>query len=469
MGKTYVAVDIGASSGRLMTSRLIAGRLSLDEVHRFKNGFYEEDGNKYWDVDQLIQEILVGLEKLKQSGVRECQVGIDTWGVDYCLVDGKGQRLAQPRCYRDSRTDEAVAAFAEVMPIERLYQKTGIQLQSFNTLFQLFVEDKGLLKEAKYLLLMPDYLGFVFTGKAVFEATNASTTQLMNAKTQQLDEELLALVGLSASQFPPVVDAGTVLGRLRREDFSTFDLPEATFITVASHDTASAVVGTPGNADNWAFISSGTWSLLGVERSQGIINQGAQAANYANEWGAFKTIRFLKNIMGLWLIQEVARLEDYRYSFAELAEMAAMTEFEVPLMDVNAPCFLNPTNMIQAIQGYCREQLSVPETTAQLALTIYHNLAACYGREVDQLGALLGSPIDRLQIVGGGANAGFLNQLTADVTGIEVEAGPTEATAIGNIVMQLLTTGEVSTLKAARELIRQSFELTVYYPNKREE
>ncbi|MBP1040254.1 rhamnulokinase [Vagococcus sp. BWB3-3] len=468
MGTTYIAIDIGASSGRLMKSQLLDGRLSLEEIHRFKNGYDEKNGHKYWDIDRLIQEILQGLAKLKQSGVTTCHIGIDTWGVDYCLLDAEGTLLRQPFCYRDQRTSQAVAAWSKKLSLEALYDKTGIQIQPFNTLFQLLVEDKELLKETDQILLIPDYLGYVLTGKGVMEKTNASTTQLVNSATGQLDETLLSLVGVSSQQLPRMVEAGTELGDLRRADFPEYDLPEAKVITVASHDTASAVAGTPGSGEDWAFISSGTWSLLGAELKAPLISPSGLAANYSNEGGVFQSTRFLKNIMGLWLIQEVARMAETPYSFAELAELAERENFEVPLIDVNDASFLNPPNMGLAIQDYCRQRgLTVPESTGQLALTIYHNLAACYGRELTTLAELTGKTFQNLQIVGGGANARLLNQLTANATGLTVEAGPTEATAIGNILMQMLTTGEIDSLEQGRELIRQSFKLTNYYPERK--
>lgn len=463
----YIAVDIGASSGRLMHSQLKNGRLSLVEVHRFKNGYYEKANHKYWDINQLLKELLTGLEKLKKTGITACYLGIDTWGVDYCLLDETGELLGDPMCYRDSRTDQAIEKVSKIIPIEKIYEKTGIQIQPFNTLFQLAVEKPELLKAANKILLIPDYLGYLLTGKMALERTNASTTQLVNSQTGHLDSELLAVVGLNQQQFPEIVDAGNMLGELRKADFPTFDLPEVKVINVASHDTASAVVGTPGNGANWAFISSGTWSLLGRELETALITPEAFEANYTNESGAFQRTRFLKNIMGLWIIQEIARLTDKPYSFAELAKMATAETFPVPLIDINDSRFLKPDNMILVIQEYCREnQLVIPETTAQLVLTVYHNLARCYAREIAELSTLT-KPISKIQIVGGGSNANLLNQLTADFSQIEVEAGPTEATAIGNIIMQMLATGDLNSLAEARTLTRKSFELKTYYPKER--
>ncbi|MCB5954333.1 rhamnulokinase [Enterococcus sp. CWB-B31] len=465
---TYIAVDIGASSGRLMKSKCKAdGSITLEEIHRFKNGFRKVDGHDRWDIKRLIKEILIGLEKLKKSGVASCYVGIDTWAVDYCLVDETGRLLEEPISYRDVRTENAIKFFSEAYSLEKLYDKTGIQIQPFNTLFQLFVEDKEKLSQAAKLLLIPDYLGFVFTGKAVTEKTNASTMQLLNLATQDWDQELLALAGITKEQLSLLADPGTFLGELIKDQFLEYDLPNASFITVATHDTASAVIGTPGCGKEWAYLSSGTWSLLGIETKVATITRNAFYENYTNEWGAHNTIRFLKNIMGMWLIQEVARIQNYQYSYAELAVMAAKEEPFQQFINVNDERFLNPENMILTIQDYCRETSQrVPKTTGQIARCIYDSLALCYAVELEKMKVLTdtGRPIDKLQIVGGGSKNKFLNQLTANAASITVEAGPDEATAIGNILLQMIAAGTFKDLEEAREAIRQSFEISVHEP-----
>lgn len=353
------------------------------------------------------------------------------------------------------------------MSLETLYEKTGIQIQSFNTIFQLLVEDRTLLSKADQLLLIPDYLGFVFTNRAVTEKTNASTMQLLNPGSETWDEELLRLVGINQEQLPPLVDAGTVLGPLLLEKFPEFDLPEATFVSVASHDTASAILGTPGQGEDWGYISSGTWSLLGVETKVANVTQEAFYENYTNEWGADNTVRFLKNIMGMWLIQEVARMQQYQYSYPELAELAAKEPPFQQFIDVNDACFLNPENMITAIQDYCRRTKQiVPETPGAIARCIYDNLALCYGSELEKLEKLTGTTnkIEKLHIVGGGSNNQFLNQLTADIAQIEISAGPGEATALGNILMQMVATKVFDSIEAGRTCIRESFQFTHHLP-----
>ncbi|MGM0124643.1 rhamnulokinase [Enterococcus sp. AZ194] len=468
MTETYIAVDIGASSGRLMKSeRQENGQITLEEIHRFKNGFRMKDGHNRWAIHQLTNEILLGLEKVKKSGATKCYVGIDTWAVDYCLLDKEGELLEEPISYRDARTEQAITQFSQQFSMEKLYEKTGIQIQPFNTIFQLFVENKEKLAAAEKLLLIPDYLGYVFTGNAVTEKTNASTMQLLNPDAQNWDDELLSLVGLNQKQLAPLTDSGTVLGELQREKFPTFDLPCATFITVATHDTASAVIGTPGEGQDWAYISSGTWSLLGVETTVFNVSREAFLENYTNEWGAHNTIRFLKNIMGMWLIQEVARMQEYRYSYAELADMAAATPAFQQFINVFDDSFLNPENMIEAIQQYCEKtQQKVPKTAGELARCIYDNLALCYAVELEKMEELTGTgrKIDKLHIVGGGSNNRFLNQLTANATGVTIEAGPGEATAIGNILVQMITTGIFTDLKEARKVIQHSFGVSIHQP-----
>lgn len=465
--QTYIAIDIGASSGRLMKSQLIDGKLKLEELHRFQNKFQFVDGHERWQMAHLIHELAVGLQKAKQQGIAECFVGIDTWGVDYCLLDASGQRLADPIAYRDARTADAVAQFETQLPLEKLYALTGIQIQPFNTLFQLLKEDKTQLKKAQQLLLMPDYLGYVFTGNAVMEKTNASTTQLFDAQTQTLAPELLALLGIEETLFPPLVEAGTVLGTLQKSAFSAYDLPDATFITVASHDTASAVVGVPALTEDWAFLSSGTWSLLGVEMHRTKTTADAFMQNYTNEWGAYQTIRFLKNIMGMWLIQEVARMQQYQFSYAALTTLAEAVPFGQYWIDVNDSRFLHPKQMIEEIQQYCQlTNQPMPKTPAQLARCVYDSLAACYAQAFDQLKAMVApeKTLRWLHIVGGGANNQLLNQLTANLIQCPVIAGPFEATAIGNVVTQMLTVGELPSLINAREIIAASFEITTYQP-----
>lgn len=464
---TYIAVDIGASSGRLMISRLNNTTIELNEIHRFKNKFTKSGDYLTWDSEYLLEEILKGLVKVKEKGILNCTLGIDTWAVDYALLDEKGNKIQEIISYRDNRTEHAIDQVAEKISLEEIYKKTGIQFQSFNTLFQLFVESKQILKQTDSILLVPDYLNYRLTSKKVLEKTNASTTQLLNVDTGDLDEDLLEILGLKREQFPEIVEPGTIIGQLDKELFPDYDLPSVEVIVVASHDTASAVLGTPGYSDDWAYLSSGTWSLLGVETEKGIINEEALTQNYTNELGAYDTVRFLKNIIGMWLIQEVVREYENKYTPRELVELASEVDPFLYYIDVNDGRFLNPHSMIKEIQGYCKENsANVPETPGEIARTIYDSLSLCYKEELKSLSRLIQNDIKELIIVGGGGNISLLNQMIADITGLQVRIGPAEATALGNILVQMIAKKEVSDISEGRELLRNSYPSKIYSPNK---
>lgn len=462
----HIAVDIGASSGRLVLGTLVNGILTLEEIHRFSNGFSERNGSSFWNVDYLLEQILAGLQQAKARGVKRCTLGIDTWAVDYVLLDTEGNRLQEVYAYRDRRTDGMMEEVGEIISPDAIYAKTGIQQLTFNTLYQLYAHDPEELAKTDQILLVPDYLYYRLCGRKINEVTNASTTQLLNLADRDFDAELLSLLRLRREQFAGLAEPGEALGCISDSLMQQYDLPDCQLICVATHDTASAVLGVPApSGRSSAYISSGTWSLLGVERDQPINNSNARKANYTNEWGAYGTYRFLKNIMGLWLIQEVRRLDGRRYSFAELAEQAASAEGFRSLIPCNDPRFLNPTNMIEEIRLACAESgQPVPESAGELARCIFDSLALSYYSYLKELEALTGTAIEVLQIVGGGANNGLLCQLTADVTGKEVLAGPTEATALGNLAVQLIHIGHVADIQEARALIGRSFEINSYLP-----
>ena len=463
----YVAVDIGASSGRLILGTVAEGKLKLEEVHRFKNGFTGENGHDCWQIDHLVDEILTGLEKIKARGINRVNLGIDTWAVDYVLVDEDGNKLHDPIAYRDSRTDSAITSLTSTLPKEYIYEKTGIQFQNFNTLYQLYTEDKAVLDKTDKIMMIPDYLGYILTGNAVTEVTNASTTQMLNLRQGLFDKDLMSEVNVEADQFPHLVEAGTLLGAVRRKWRKRYDIPETDVITTATHDTASAVVGTPGFGDNWAFLSSGTWSLLGAELNTPENGLAAFRENYTNEWGAYGTYRFLKNIMGLWIIQRVKEELNNQYSFAELAALAEKEESFKTFIDVNDLRFQNPENMIQELQNYAKETSQfVPKTPGEIARAIYDNLSLYYADSVHKLSTIIGHPITTLNIVGGGSNVALMNQLTANLGGVTVVAGPSEATAIGNIIVQMITAGEIKNVVAGRHLIADSFDLKTFEPQK---
>ncbi len=444
----YTAIDIGASSGRIMVGELNEGKLDIQEIHRFANGFSQRDGHCFWDIDHLLKQILQGLQKVKTLGYEHCTVGIDTWAVDYVLLDEKGDRLREAISYRDRRTDHTIDKLEHTLSKAAIYQKTGIQFQPFNTIYQLYEEDRELLIKTDKIMMIPDYLGYCLTGKAVTEITNASTTQLLNASTGNLDPELLEAVSVQEQQFAPLTEPGCELGKLRNEWFPDYDLPACKVMTVATHDTASAVIAAPGINDGWAYISSGTWSLIGVENKTPIITDLALENNYTNERGANNTIRFLKNIIGMWVIQEVRQQLQADYSFQQLAEEAKKTEPFQQFINLNDKRFLNPENMIKEIQHYCRQtRQKTPRTAGELACCIYSNLAIIYAIAIKELETITEKPIEQFHIIGGGARNDFLNQLTADMSGKAVYAGPIEATATGNLLMQMIAAKEVKDIK----------------------
>ncbi|MBU8675252.1 rhamnulokinase [Bacillus subtilis] len=461
----YTAIDIGASSGRIMVGELNEGKLDIQEIHRFANGFSQRDGHCFWDIDHLLKQILQGLQKVKTLGYEHCTVGIDTWAVDYVLLDEKGDRLREAISYRDRRTDHTIDKLEHTLSKAAIYQKTGIQFQPFNTIYQLYEEDRELLIKTDKIMMIPDYLGYCLTGKAVTEITNASTTQLLNASTGNLDPELLEAVSVQEQQFAPLTEPGCELGKLRNEWFPDYDLPACKVMTVATHDTASAVIAAPGINDGWAYISSGTWSLIGVENKTPIITDLALENNYTNERGANNTIRFLKNIIGMWVIQEVRQQLQADYSFQQLAEEAEKTEPFQQFINLNDKRFLNPENMIKEIQHYCRQtRQKTPRTAGELACCIYSNLAIIYAIAIKELETITEKPIEQFHIIGGGARNDFLNQLTADMSGKAVYAGPIEATATGNLLMQMIAAKEVKDIKEARQVVRNSFPIKVFTP-----
>lgn len=465
MQQTYVAVDIGASSGRLMLGQLKNGKLKLQEVHRFKNGFSKQAGHDCWSIDSIMKEIFIGLEKVKTLGYSKVTLGIDTWAVDYVLVGKDGKKLKDPISYRDARTKNALTELTSDLPKQYIYQKTGIQFLNFNTLYQLYEESKDALQETDKIMMIPDYIGYVLTGKAVTEVTNASTTQMLNLREGLFDQDLLKKVNVSTEQFPKLVESGTVLGNIKASWLKKYDLPETQVVTVATHDTASAVLGAPGQGEHWAYLSSGTWSLIGTELNVPENGELAFENNYTNEWGAYGTYRFLKNIMGLWMIQNVKNELDEELSFQELADLAAQEKPFQQFINVNDERFTNPINMINAIKDYCCEtDQKVPETPGELAMAIYSNLALYYANELQELNKILGYQIESLNIVGGGSNVTLLNQLTSTLAQIKVFAGPGEATAIGNLIVQMITNKEMKNIAEGRQIIKNSFKIKQFDP-----
>ncbi|MBP5738927.1 MAG: rhamnulokinase [Abditibacteriota bacterium] len=467
MSKYFLAVDIGASSGRHILSHMENGKLILEEVHRFDNGMEDRNGHKCWDSARLFADIKAGMKKCADMGKIPAYMGIDTWGVDYVLVDKDGKDVGDAVGYRDDRTTGIDKEVYKVIPEADLYARTGIAKQVFNTIYQLVAlkkEDPAQLDRAASLLMSPDYYGFKLTGKRESEYTNATTGQLVDPATKDWDYDLIEKLGLPKGIFNHLKKPGTVLGGLLPEVRAEVGF-DCQVVMVGSHDTASAVLAVPAKSDKFVYISSGTWSLLGVELKEPICNEQSRLANFTNEGGYDYRYRFLKNIMGLWMIQSVRAELGKKYSYAQLCDMAEEEKDFPSLVDAVDGRFFAPDSMIDEIKAYCAETgQPVPETVGQIATVVYKSLAACYDKTVKQLEAMTGTTYDAINIVGGGANADYLNKLTAAASGKTVYAGPTEATAIGNILCQMLACGDFRSVEEARSCVFDSFEVKTFKP-----
>lgn len=469
MGAYYLAVDIGASSGRHILGWMEDGRLCTEEVYRFENGISSRDGNKCWDTEALFQEIKEGMRRCRAGGRIPVSMGIDTWAVDYVLLDKSGRRLGNAVAYRDSRTEGMDAAVKRVISEEELYARTGIQKQSFNTIYQLeAVRQKApeLLEQAEYLLMIPDYFHYLLTGRLSCEYTNATTTQLVSPVTKEWDRELIERLGFPQKLFLPICRPGTVLGTLTEETKREVGF-DCRVVLPATHDTGSAVLAVPSGKEGALYISSGTWSLMGVERPQADCGPESRRLNFTNEGGYQYRFRYLKNIMGLWMIQSVKKEFGERgeaYSFGELCALAERQSI-ASAVDCNDPMFLAPDSMTGAVQAFCRRTgQQVPVTAGELAAVIYRSLAVCYARTAEEIERQTGNAYKRLYVVGGGSNAEYLNRLTARAAGREVWAGPAEATAVGNLLVQMLKDGVWNDLWEARRCVGKSFAVKRYEP-----
>lgn len=465
MGNYYLAVDIGASSGRHMLASMEDGKMKLEEVYRFPNGMDNKNGTLCWDVDRLFTEIKNGLKKCKELGKIPATMGIDTWGVDYVLLDEKNQILGDTVGYRDSRTNGMDEKVYEKISLSALYERTGIQKQIFNTIYQLMAVKEThpeYLEQAKAILMIPDYFHFLLTGVKKNEYTNATTGQLVNPTTNDWDYELIDMLGYNKEMFQPVSMPGTVVGEFTQDIQNEVGF-NCKVVLPSTHDTGSAVLAVPTNDDNAIYISSGTWSLMGIERKEADCSLRSMQANFTNEGGYDHRFRYLKNIMGLWMIQSVRHEVNDAYSFAEICAMAEEAKDFPSRVDANDECFLSPDNMTEEVKDYCRRTgQKVPETLGEIATVIYTSLAECYAKTAKELEEMTGRTYSRIHIVGGGSNAGYLNELTAKATKKEIHAGPGEATAIGNITAQMLKAEEFKTIEEARTIIHESFGVKVY-------
>lgn len=436
----------------------------LEEVHRFPNGMADQDGEKVWDVDELFAQIKAGMKKCGELGKIPVSVGIDTWGVDFVLLDREGRRLGNAVAYRDSRTKGMDQEVNRLISGEELYERTGIQKQPYNTIYQLMALKKknpSLLEQAKKLLMMPDYFHWRLCGRAAAEYTEATTGQLVSPETKDWDYELIDRLGYPREIFQRIVPPGTVLGGLLPEIQKEVGY-DCQVAVPASHDTGSAVIAVPGEGENVLYISSGTWSLMGTELLKADCSEESRRRNLTNEGGYDYRFRYLKNIMGLWMIQSVKKEIGEELSFGRICEMAAGCDIK-SIVDCNDDRFLAPDNMTGEVQSACRESgQQVPEGIAEVACVIYNSLAKCYAGTVEEISGITGQSYDRIHIVGGGSNAEYLNRLTARETKLPVYAGPAEATAIGNLAAQMIAMGDIPNLKEARACVRRSFEIKIF-------
>lgn len=468
-GSLFIAVDLGAGSGRVFLAGVDPGEFLLEEIHRFQYPPIENDGNLRWDLSHIFAEIRSGLkaasERARSLGREITSLGIDSWAVDYGLLDAKGELIADPVCYRDDRTKDAMSQVFARVPRSEIFEKTGIQFQNFNTLYQLRSEKR--LGEAASLLLLPDLLNYFLTGKKAAEYTNATTTQFLNAATGDWDSDLLDRLDLPDGILQEIVRAGTDLGPLKSDIAAELGLEGVHVVAPATHDTGSAIAGAP-LAEKSAYISSGTWSLIGVELENALINEEVAKQNFTNEGGVYGTIRFLKNVMGLWLLESCRREWkaagiDVEYDTL-LAEVAAEKEFKAFIFP-DDPRFLNPSSMLDAIAEQLAETGQQYENSpAAIAKIIFDSLAFRYASVLRSIETLTGKSISSIQILGGGGRNAYLNQMTANASSLKVQAGLTEATVVGDILVQAITAGRFSNLADARDHVRNSFDLNNYEP-----
>lgn len=469
---TYLAADFGGGSGRLIAGSLLRGKLEMEEIHRFPNRQVRLGNHIYWDFPALFEDLKTGLRLAAQKGYAVKGIGIDTWGVDFGLIDRNGNLVGNPVCYRDGRTDGMPAEVFRILDERKHYEVTGIQVMAINTLFQLYSMQKNRepqLEIARRLLFMPDLFSYFLTGVANNEYCIASTSELLDAKSRNWSEETIRALGFPEHLFGEIIQPGSIRGTLKEDIARETGLGPVDVIAVGSHDTASAVAAVPAAETPIAFLSSGTWSLLGVETEEPILTEEARQARFTNEGGVGGRIRFLQNITGLWILQRLmdewkARGEGQSYD--TIIPQAAKVGIDT-IIPVDAPEFMNPENMENALMDYCRRHaLHVPQTKAETVKCVLQSLAFKYRQAVEKLNRCLPSPIRCLNIIGGGSQNKLLNQLTADALDIPVYAGPAEATAIGNILTQAMAKGEIADLQELREIVCKSITPEIYYPKK---
>ena len=449
-----LAIDIGASSGRHILGWLQDGILKQQEVYRFENNITNQNGTLVWDIEHLVSEVKAGLKACKDIDKIPTTVAIDTWGVDYVLLDENKKEIMPAVAYRDSRTNGIPEEIDAIIPRIDLYKRTGIQSINFNTIYQLYCDKKsGKLTQAAHFLMMPEYLSFKLTGIIKNEYTNATTGSIVNAETKKLDKELLELLGIKTDIFKELSLPTDVVGNLSDEVKAEVGF-DTTVVFCPSNDSASAVAACPVG-DNGVYISSGTWSLIGTENAEPILSAEAMEGGFTNEGGINYRYRFLENIMGMWLFQNIRRNLDKKYTYDQMMQMAMESSFK-ELINPNAQEFVAPENMIEAIRTYLKKpELPIGDVLS----SVYHSLANSYNEAVKTIERVSGKQIDLINIIGGGSKDKYLNELTKEYTGKRVLAGPTEATAIGNLIAQLMFADNTLTLEKAREIVKKSFSI----------
>ena len=471
----YLAIDLGAGSGRVIAGVVSGGKFSLDEINRFENVPDERDGGLFWNFESLWSGVVEGLKiSVAKYGAEKIRsIGVDAWGVDYGLIDENGELIAVPRHYRDARNKQAMDEVCEAVSRKEIFEKTGLQFMQINTLFQMAAarrHEPELLDDAAQFLLIPDLINLRLTGKALCERTNASTTQFYNPVKKRWSVKLFEKIGVSLEKTPQLIEAGESLGPVKGDIATETGLLSHTqVVTVGSHDTASAVAAVPADGDkNFAYLSSGSWSLLGVELDQPILSELARKHNFTNEVGVFDTIRLLKNINGMWLVQECRRVWAENgdvWSFEEVAGMARTAEPLRSLVDPDDQRFSTRADMPQMIVDFCQESgQAIPETPAQILRTLMDSLAMKCAHVLERLEEVIGHRVEVLHIIGGGGRNDMLSQCIANSINRPVVVGPYEATAAGNLMMQMVACGELDSLAEGRAMIRSSFETKCFEP-----
>ena len=460
--KYYLAIDIGASSGRHILGWLENGKIRLEEIYRFENKLVKRNGHLCWDMDHLFHEVVAGMKECKRLDRIPYSMGIDTWGVDFVLLDAGGNVLGNTVAYRDSRTQGMDEEVYKVIPEAELYHRNGIQKQLFNSIYQLMAikkETPEVLERASRFLMVPEYLNYLLTGEQKNEYTNATTAQLVNAETQDWDYELMKKLGIPTEIFGALNMPKTVVGPLTEAIAARVGF-QTTVVLPATHDTGSAVMAVPTTSDDSIYLSSGTWSLMGIERLIPDCTEESRKHNFTNEGGYHHRYRYLKNIMGLWMMQNLRREFRHKYTFEELYQLACSARYFTSTVNVNDSCFLAPDSMRQALKAYCaRTNQEVPETEGELLYCVYRSLAKCYAETVAEIEEVTGRNYDTIHVVGGGCQDKFLNNMLAKATGKKVFAGPVEATAIGNLMAQMLRDEVFADLNEARRAVAKSFDV----------